>query len=167
MLLHPPVVHFAIVLPVAALVLALLYLIKRDETLSKIVTYAMFFAVAAMGAAWYTGAQAGPDEYPLLFQEGKALLLEHKGYALYLFAGVAVAAVLKLVGSLKKNFAVEAAAVVLLLLACAGTLYQGSLGGKLVYEHGAGVENHSDGMDCIEELAELEAKIEAAEKSGE
>lgn len=167
MLLHPPIVHFAIVLPVIALLPALLYLLRRDEVLSKISTCLMFFAAVAMGAAWYTGVQAGPDEYPLLFKEGKALLLEHKGYGPYLFGGIAAAAILKFFGSVKKSFAVEAAAVILLLLSCGGALYQGSLGGKLVYEHGAGVANHSDGMDCIEELAELEAEREEAEKSGE
>ncbi len=38
-MLHPLIVHFAIVLPLVALVLSLIYLYKRDETMSKLSSY--------------------------------------------------------------------------------------------------------------------------------
>jgi uncharacterized membrane protein len=151
-MIHPALAHFAVVLPIVALVFALIYLLKRDERMSKVTTFALAFAMVAMGLAWFSGSQAGPDVYPLLSDEGQKTLLEHKGYGLYLFVAMVVAAVIMFFGYQKKKFLAELAATVVLLLASGVTLYQGSLGGKLVYEYGAGVENYSDGMDCLEEM---------------
>lgn len=155
-MIHPSLAHFAIVLPIVALVFALIYLVKRDEQTSKVATYVLAIAMIAMGLAWFTGSQVGPDVYPLLSDEGQEILLEHKGYGLYLFAAMVVAAIIMFFGYQKKKFLAEVAATIVLLLASGVTLYQGSLGGELVYEHGAGVENYSDGMDCLEEMYEEE-----------
>jgi uncharacterized membrane protein len=155
-MIHPALAHFAIVLPIVTLVFALIYLIKRNEKMSQVAAYVLIVAAVAMGLAWYTGSQAGPDVYPLLSDEGQKTLLEHKGYGLYLFVAMAVAAVIMFFGYQKKKFLAEVAATVVLFLASGVTLYQGSLGGKLVYQYGAGVENYSDGMDCLEEMYEEE-----------
>ena len=41
--------------------------------------------------------------------------------------------------------------IAILVIASGMTLYQGDMGGDLVYQYGAGVANHSDGMDCLDD----------------
>lgn len=143
-MLHPASAHFAIVLPIVALVFALAYHFKPSELMSKISTRLMVVALVFMGIAWYLGAQDGPDVYILLNEEGQALLKEHKSYAPYLFFALLAATLVKFFGCMKKRVAIEAVGTAILLLVVAGTLYQGSLGGKIVYEHAGGVEVPED-----------------------
>ena len=150
MMLHPATAHFAIVLPIVASIFGLIYLFTRSEGMSKISSRIMLFAALGVIAAWYTGSQAGPDAYPLLTDEGQHELLEHKALGLYLAIAFGVIAVIKLVGCKMNKFIVEAVATILLLGATVTTLNQGKDGGELTYEYGAGVENHADGLDCLE-----------------
>jgi len=150
MMLHPATAHFAIVLPIVASIFGLIYLYTRSEGMSKISSRVLLFAALGVIAAWYTGSQAGPDAYPLLSDDGQHELLEHKALGLYLAIIFGVIALIKLVGCKMNKFVVEAVAIVLLLGATAATLNQGKEGGELTYEYGAGVENHADGLDCLE-----------------
>ena len=149
-MLHPATAHFAIVLPILASVFGLIYLFTRTEGMSKISSRVMLFAALGVIAAWYTGSQAGPDAYPLLSDAGQHELLEHKTLGLYLAIAFGVIAVIKLVGCRLNKFVVEAVAIVLLLVATVAVLNQGREGGELTYQYGAGVENHADGLDCLE-----------------
>ncbi len=149
-MIHPATAHFAIVLPIVASVFGLIYLYTRSEGMSKISSRVMLFAALGVIAAWYTGSQAGPDAYPLLSEEGQHELLEHKALGLYLAIAFGAIAVLKMIGCRMNKFILEAVAIVLLLGATATTLLQGKHGGELTYEYGAGVENHADGLDCLE-----------------
>lgn len=150
-MLHPASAHFAIVLPAVALVFGLLYLVKPSEMMSKISTRLMVFALIFMGVAWYFGTQDGPDVFTDLSEEGQALLKTHKSYAPYLFFTLLAATAIKFFGCMKQKFAAEAAGVAILLLVVGGTFYQGSLGGKLVYEHSA----HVNYEPKCQEMAEL------------
>ena len=136
MLLHPPVVHFAIVLPVVASLFGLIYLFKRDERWSKYSSRATLIAALAIIAAWYTGSKAGPEIYGFLSAAGKEELLEHKALGGYLAIAFAAIAALKMAGCFMKKYAVEAIAVLLLLVATGATFAQGKEGGEIVYEYG-------------------------------
>ena len=57
----------------------------------------------------------------------------------------------------------EIFANVLIAIIAGATLFQGKMGGELTYTHGANVEQHSDGMDCLEEAAEDEVEDEEDE----
>ena len=149
-MIHPATAHFAIVLPIVASVFGLIYLFTRSEGMSKISSRVLLFAALGVIAAWYTGSQAGPDAYPLLSDEGQHELLEHKALGLYLAIAFGAIAILKMIGCRMNKFALEAVAIVLLLGATATTLLQGKDGGELTYEYGAGVEQHADGLDCLE-----------------
>jgi len=155
-MIHPISVHFAVVLPVVALVFGLIYMVTKSEGMSKISSRAFVFAALGVAIAWYTGNQAGPDVYPLLDPEGQKDLLDHKKFGLYLAIAMGVVAVLKFAGCQLKKFMLEALAVVLLLGVVGGLFAQGKIGGELVYEHGAGVEKYSDGQECLIEQAEME-----------
>jgi len=167
-MLHPAAAHFAIVLPIVALVFGLVYLITRSEGMSKISSRLLVFAALGVIAAWYTGSQAGPDVYPLLSEDGQEELIEHKTLGLYLAIAFGVIAVIKFAGCQMKKFWLEALAIVLLLGATVMTLQQGQDGGELTYEYGAGVEQHADGLDCLENpddyIAEEEEEGESEEE---
>ena len=121
MMLHPATVHFAMVLPVVATVFGLIYLVKRDELMSKISSRATLIAALAMIGVWYTGNQAGPEIYDYLSEAGKHELMEHKALGLYLAIAMGIIAVIKIAGCKMRNFVIEALAVVLLLGATAVT----------------------------------------------
>jgi len=154
-MLHPAAAHFAIVLPIIALVLGMAYLIRPSELMSKISTRFMVFATIFLAIAFFTGKDDGKEAYVFLTTEGQALLLEHKDFGLYLLIAMAIATVAKFIGCYKKILKAEIFAVILTAILAGGVLYQGKMGGELTYTHGANVQNHSDGMDCLEDPEEF------------
>lgn len=168
-MLHPPVVHFAMVLPLVALVFSLIYLVKRDAFMSKISSRLTLIAAVAMAAAWYTGSQAGPEIYSFLSAEGKEELMEHKTLGLYLAIAMGIIAVIQMTGCYMKKFVIEAVAVVLLLGATVVTFAQGQDGGEVVYNHGMPFKAHmiesnlNDAVAEAEDLEEDEEKVELYE----
>ena len=169
MMLHPPIVHFAIVLPVVALVFGLIYLVKRDEGMSKLSSRVTLLAAFAMIAAWYTGDQAGPEIYDYLSEHGQHELMEHKALGLYLAIAMGIIAVIKIVGCKMKNFAIEALAVLLLLGATLTTFAQGKDGGEIVYNYGMPFKSYmiedsiKDAQEEAEEAEEDSEKLELYE----
>ncbi len=136
MLIHPPLVHFAIALPVIASVFGLVYLATRKEGLSKITARLLVVTALVMIAAWYTGSKAGPQIFDYLSAAGKHELLEHKKLGLYLAIAFSVIAVIQFLGCQLKKFAIEAIGIVLLLAATVMVFVQGDHGGKVVYNYG-------------------------------
>ena len=169
MMLHPATVHFAMVLPVVASVFGIIYLIKRDELMSKISSRTTLVAALAMIGVWYTGDQAGPEIYDYLSKAGKHELMEHKALGFYLAIAMGVIAVLKIAGCLMKKFIIEAIAIVLLLIATAVTFAQGKDGGEIVYNHGMPFKSYmiedslKDAYNEAEEAEEDEEKLEIYE----
>jgi len=86
MMIHPASVHFAMVLPVVAAAFGLIYLVGKNEMMSKIAARTTLVAAIAMIVAWYTGSKAGPEIFDYLSKAGKEELLEHKALGLYLGA---------------------------------------------------------------------------------
>ncbi len=169
MMLHPPVVHFAMVLPLVALVFGLIYLVKRDEAMSKLSSRMTVVAAIAMGIAWYTGSQAGPEVYDYLSEAGQEELMEHKTLGLYLAIAMGVIALLKFAGCQLKSFMLEALAVLLLLGATAVTFIQGKDGGEIVYNYGMPFKSYmiedtlKDAYNDAEEAEEDSEKVEIYE----
>ncbi len=155
-MLHPPVVHFAVVLPIISLVVGLAYLYKPNELMSKISTRFMVFAIIFLIVAFFTGKEDGGEVYILLSGDGQSLLKDHKVFGLYLTIAMGIVAAIKLFGCFKKLFKVELIAILLVALISGGVLYQGKIGGELTYSYGAHVQDYSDGMDCLEEAEEFE-----------
>jgi uncharacterized membrane protein len=170
-MLHPATAHFAIVLPIVALVFGLVYMFTRTEGMSKISSRVTLFAALAMIGVWYTGSLAGPEVYELLSAEGKAVLKNHKDFGLYLAIAMGAIALLKIFGCKTKKFALEAIAVVLLLVVTGATLYQGKLGGEITYNHGMPFKAHTmeqwlnDAVEVAQEEDSDEAKVEAYEEA--
>ena len=169
MLIHPPLAHFAIALPVVSAVFGLLYLATRKEGLSKITARLMVITALVMIAAWYTGSKAGPQIFDYLSAAGKHELLEHKNLGLYLAIAFSVIAVLQFLGCQLKKYALQAVAILLLLGATVMTLAQGKHGGEIVYNYGMPFQaymiktNLKEAATTAEDAEECDGKVEAYE----
>ncbi len=160
LLLHPPLVHFAIVLPLVALFFQISYSVSNNYLYSQWASRILIIAAVFMTAAWYTGGVQGQDVYPLLSEDGQAVLKQHKDIGLYLMVATIVLAIVKFVACKARNVVLETIVLVGLLTASSLLAYQGLIGGDVVYKHGGGVENYSDGMDCLADLKESEEEGE-------
>ena len=154
-MLHPASAHFAIVLPIIALVIGMAYLIKPSELMSKISTRFMLFGAIFITIAFFTGKDGGGEVYMLLSGEGQNLLKEHKDFALYLLIAIWIATVVKMFGCIKQVVKAEIFSILLVAIIAGGILYQGKMGGELTYTYGAHVSQHSDGMECLDDPEEF------------
>ena len=135
-MIHPATAHFAIVLPIVALIFGIIYIFTKTEGMSKISSRLYLLAAVAMAAVWYTGSEAGPEIYDYLSTQGQETLKEHKDFGLYLAFAMGGVALLKILGCKMKNFTLETLATLVLLGVTTVTLYQGKLGGEITYNHG-------------------------------
>ncbi len=152
LLLHPAIVHFAIVLPLVILIIELINLFTKRKALS-ISIYALFVLLMIVYVAAYIfGVTDGREAGPLLNDEGAADLKSHKLLGTYLIYFALLPIVLKIVSFfVDKGWsrALYSSALVLLI---ALTFYQGDKGGELVYKHGANVASQQALLDSLEEL---------------
>lgn len=160
LLLHPPLVHFAIVLPIVALVFQIAYSVSNNYIYSQWSARVLLISAMIMTAAWYTGGLQGQDVYPLLSEEGQTVLKQHNNLGIFLMLLTVFLALIKLYACRVKNVFLETIVLIGLFTASTAVAYQGLTGGDVVYKHGGGVEKYSDGMDCLEKEAG------SAEKAG-
>ena len=160
-LFHPPLVHFAIVLPMVTLIFQLAYSLTNNYIYSQWSARLLILSAIVMIVTWYTGGLEGEDVYPLLSDAGQESLKEHKTFGLYLMIMTSVLAVIKLFACKTRNVILETIVFIGLLTTTSVLAYQGLLGGEVVYKHGANVKDHTDGLDC---LADPEDFIEEAEE---
>ena len=166
-LLHPPLVHFAIALPLVALIFQIAYMITKNEAHSKYAARILAFGAIMIVAAWYTGGQDGQNAYPLLDAEGQKDLLAHKGYGLYVMVATLVIAAIKFTACKIKNGVLEAGSLLLIISLVGMIGYQGSTGGEIVYKHGGNVKAMEQVKACKAELEELKMMSEDDEDEDE
>jgi uncharacterized membrane protein len=141
--LHPPFVHFVIALPFAALFSQLTFLATKDETYSKAATRILAFAFLVGLFAIYGGisdAQKILSDGNIL-PYGKAILKNHRNLGIITVIVLAITTILKWYALDKKSFKYEKLSLVFIILTILFTLYQGNMGGKLVYKYSAGIDN--------------------------
>jgi len=169
MMIHPATAHFAMVLPVVASILGVVYLLSREEIMSKVAARATLAAALAMIAAWYTGTQAGPEIYNFLSEAGKEELREHKALGTYLAIAMGIIALIQIAGCRMRKFGLELLAIVLLIGAMATTFKQGKDGGEIVYNYGQPFKAYmiqkllNDAVKEADDADEDEAKVELYE----
>jgi len=165
-MLHPASAHFAIVLPIIASVIGLIYLFVKTETASKLYARASLVAALALIAAWYTGSQAGPEIYNYLSAAGQETLKAHKALGLNLAIAMSIIAVVAMISCKLKKYAIQAVTVIALLALSATVLYQGKMGGEIVYKYGTPfksfiiMESLNEANTAAEDEDEDEAKVE-------
>ncbi len=127
---HPPVVHFAIALPVALLVIDLYYRFKKiqPDGLHALITY---LSVLAVVGGTISGIIAHEPIEDILHHVPAFEIHEYLGLSLTpLFLALGVVRFL-----IHKKPVLRNVFTVLLVLLVILLFYQGSLGGKIVYEH--------------------------------
>jgi len=162
-LLHPPLVHFAIVLPVVILLLEFSNLFMKKRALSVISLSLLSVLVIVLFGAFFTGKADGSEAWSSMTGDTKELLKEHKLLGTYLFYGSLGLLLLKFL-----NLTKIGALKVLYILALAGfvfaTLHQGKEGGELVFKHGTNVQALADmdekAFDLQDELNDLQEEYD-------
>lgn len=174
-LLHPPVDHFAIALPVVILLLELINLVAKKRAISLLSLFFVILTVVAVVAAYLTGSVDGKEAFVLLSEDGQAELKAHKLLGTYLVYISALLLLLKLLAMMIRKALMQIVYLTVLVLFVAGILYQGNEGGELVYEHGANVGkvqmlddkifDLQEALDEVKEtIEELSAETEVPEE---
>jgi len=164
-LLHPPVDHFMIALPVVILVLELINLMMKKKALSGFSFFLIILTVIVSVGAYLTGLVDGKEAFPALGEAAKSALTEHKLLGTYLMLASAVLLFFKLLSMLAGGF-MKTLYLLVLIAFVAGIFKQGTEGGELVYKYGMNVEQvkvlDDELFDVKEELEEANEELEEA-----
>jgi uncharacterized membrane protein len=167
-LLHPPVDHFAIALPIVVLLIEFINIFIKKRSFSVLSLFLVIAMVIAAISAYLTGSVDGKEAYPLLNEMGQSELKEHKLLGTYIMLFSAVVLLFKLASMIMSSGLAKAFYLLILALFVAGVLKQGKDGGELVYEFGANVEMvktlDDERFDLEEERDELKEELETATK---
>lgn len=170
-LLHPPVDHFAIAIPILVLIIEIINLFAKKRAIGVISFVLLLIGMVAVAGAYFTGTVDGKEAFDALTQAGQAELKEHKLLGTYLLLASAVVVLFKLLSAMIRKGLVKMLYLLILVIFVAGILKQGKDGGELVYEYGANVERvqelDSEVFDLNEELDELKEEMESASKAVE
>jgi len=175
LLMHPPVDHFIIALPIIILLLEFINIFAKKRAIGVVSFFLLILTVVAAVAAYLTGSVDGKEAYPLLNEVAQGELKEHKLLGTYLMLASAVVLVFKLLSAMIGRGIMKVLYLFILILFVAGILKQGKEGGELVYKYGANVEivkTMDDKMFEIQEelddyiAEEKEAEEEAAASKG-
>jgi len=163
-LMHPPVAHFIIALPIIVLLLEIINLFAKKRAIGLVSFFLIILTSVAAVAAYLTGTVDGKEAWDFLSQAGQSELKEHKLFGTYLMLASGILLLFKLLSAMIQRGLMKGLFLLILIVFVAGILKQGKEGGELVYKHGANVElvkTLDDEMfDLKEELDEL--KEEAA-----
>ena len=164
-LLHPPVDHFMIALPVVILVLELINLMMKKKALSGFSFFLIILTVIVSVGAYLTGLVDGKEAFPALGEAAKSALAEHKLLGTYLMLATVVVLFFKLLSMLAGGF-MKTLYLLVLIAFVAGIFKQGTEGGELVYKYGMNVEQvkvlDDELFDVKEELEEANEELEDA-----
>jgi len=170
-LLHPPVDHFIIALPIVVLLLEIINLFAKKRAIGVVSFFLIILTVVAAVAAYFTGSVDGKEAWDLLSQAGQSELKEHKLLGTYLMLASAVVLLFKLLSAMIQRGLMKALFLLILIIFVAGILKQGKEGGELVYKYGANVEKVKtldDKMfDLKEEFDELKEELDEVKEEVE
>ncbi len=156
-LIHPPLVHFAIVLPIVVLLLEIYNLFVRRRSISVFSFLLLLVMIAVFVGAWITGKNDGTEAFDMLSDDGKALLKAHKLIGTYLVYGSGILLLFKIFAMSFKGWKSTFLYILLLIGFVGGTLYQGKEGGELVFEQGA---NNAKVQSLSEQISDLKDDME-------
>lgn len=167
-LLHPVMVHFAVVLPLIVLILELANLIFKRRALSITSLALLLTAVLFYLAAYFTGKADGKEAYALLSPEGQDALKSHRLLGTYLVYALSVPLVFKLIAMLIAQKWARGLLLLTLVIFISFMIKQGFDGGELVYKYGANVQAVSAAQDALEDARyDLEDMNETLQEQAE
>jgi uncharacterized membrane protein len=167
-LMHPPVDHFIIALPIVVLLLELVNLFAKKRAIGVVSFFLLILTVVAAVAAYLTGTVDGKAAWDLLTEVGQSELKDHKVLGTYLMLASGVVLIFKLLSSMIQRGLMKALYLFVLIFFVVGILKQGKEGGELVYKHGANVQIvkvKDDALfDCQDDLSDYVAEEKEAEE---
>ncbi len=162
-LFHPPLVHFAIVLPVVILLLEFVNLFMRKRAVSVVSLSLLTLLVIVLFGAFFTGKVDGTEAWSAMSSDAKEVLKEHKLLGTYLAYASLVVLFLKFL-NVTKSGTLKVLYMLVLIGFVFATLHQGKEGGELVFKHGTNVEALAEmdekAFDLQEELDELQEEYD-------
>ena len=167
-LMHPPVAHFIIALPVIVLLLEIVNLIAKKRAIGVTAFFLLALTVAAAAAAYLTGSVDGKAAWDLLTQDGQTAVKAHKLFGTYLLLASGIVLLFKLLSSIIQRGLMKGMFLLVLIIFVVGILKQGKEGGELVYVHGANVKivkiKDDELFDCKDDLSDYVAEEKEAEE---
>lgn len=167
-LMHPPVVHLIVAIPLIVLLLEIVNLVAKKRAIGVTTFFLLILTVVAAVAAYLTGSVDGKAAWDVLSQAGQAELKDHKVLGTYLMIFSVVVLLFKLLSSMIQRGLMKAIYLVVLIFFVVGILKQGKEGGELVYMHGANVKivktMDDELFDCKDDLADYKAEEKEAEE---
>ena len=141
--MHPPFVHFVVALPVVALFSQFTYMLTKDKAYSKAATRIIAFALLVSLFAVLSGLNDAEKiiESNNILQDGVNVLNTHKIFGFLVVAILFVTTLTKWFALSKNSSRLEYFSIVLIIIACMTSLYQGRSGGSLVYQYSGGIDN--------------------------
>ncbi|HIQ31139.1 MAG TPA: DUF2231 domain-containing protein [Aquifex aeolicus] len=137
--IHPPAVHFAIALPVFALLVGAMYHLRGREP-DEVELMTLLLASGAVVAASITGYVAHESmEHLPITEEALGVLHTHETLGIGIAVLFSIIAVLRIAYMLKASKVIHRLYMLLLLVGVVLLFLQGNHGGRLVYEFGLGV----------------------------
>lgn len=164
-MLHQPLVHFAIAIPILVLLVEIVNLFLNNTTLKVTTSIFLLLLVGILFGAYLTGTTDGKHAIDNGFN-AISDLKEHKLYGIYLFYTSIFVLLIKLLSLAINKVGFKIFYILILIAFNAGILYQGKLGGELVFEHAANVQMQKDEFDDDEdEATEESSKVQKIEKT--
>jgi len=156
-LMHPPVDHLVIALPLIVLLLEIVNLFIKKRAIGVTSFFLLLLTVVAAIVAYYTGSVDGKEAFDTLSQTAQTELHAHKQLGTYLMLASMIVLFFKLLSSMVRRGLMKALYLLILILFVAGIVKQGKEGGELVYKYGVNVEKVST-MDS--EIFDLKEEID-------
>jgi len=150
-MLHQPLVHFAVAIPVLVLLFEIINIFLNSKSLKIITSTLLFLTIAILFSAYLTGTADGKAAIDSGTFNALNDLKEHKLLGMYLFYGSIGIFVFKLLSLVINKTGFRVFYVLLLIGFVASVLHQGKEGGELVYKYGANVKVQSDDFDNDDE----------------
>lgn len=167
-LMHPPVAHFIVALPVIVLLLELINLVAKKRAIGVTSFFLIVLTVVAAVAAYLTGSVDGKAAWDVLTQDAQGALKAHKLFGTYLLMASGIVLIFKLLSAMIQRGLMKIMYLLVLILFVVGVLKQGKEGGELVYVHGANVKivkiKDDELFDCKDDLSDYVAEEKEAEE---
>jgi len=163
-LLHPPIVHFVVAIPVIVLLIEIINIIFNRRALSGFAFTFLFILCFIVLAAYAAGSVDGKAAFDALSAAGQEELKAHKALGSLIVIGAFVVLIFKFITVLSSHPLVRAVYILVLALFVGATLKQGKDGGELVFEYGANV---SQVKALDDKLFDLEMQLDELKSNDE
>ncbi|BCD62990.1 hypothetical protein NitYY0826_C1878 [Nitratiruptor sp. YY08-26] len=142
--IHPPFVHFVVALPLAALFSQLTYLGTKDITYAKASTRILALSLLISFFAVYGGLHDANTilNNNYILEYGKAVIAKHKIFGFLTLFILFITTLIKWIATMKKSFTLEKLSLLFIIFTILTVLYEGNMGGSIVYKYSGGIDNH-------------------------